>query len=134
MTLSISMKCHMLSFAFSYSYAECCYTEYRYAECRGTFNKYSLTLVNMTGSHNDIIFIFATLISKRLLKDSEKVKSITESILIKSFEHFHLMEQHTLKNVSNCLNTNIYSYLEASGGQSSNPYLNVARVFNTRVD
>jgi len=27
------------------------------------------------------------------------------------------MEQHTLKNV---LNTNIYSYLETSGGQSSN--------------
>ncbi len=33
------------------------------------------------------------------------------------------MEQHTLKNVSNCLNTSIYSYLETSGGQSSNPYL-----------
>ncbi len=80
-----------------------------------------------------LIFIFATLISKRLLKDSEKVKSITESILINSFEHFHLMDQHTLKNVNNCLNTNIYSYLEASGGQSSNPYLNVACVFNTRV-
>jgi hypothetical protein len=26
-----------------------------------------------------------------------------------------------LKNVNNCLNTNIYSYLETSGGQSSNP-------------
>jgi len=24
------------------------------------------------------------------------------------------MEQHTLKNVNNCLNTNIYSYLETS--------------------
>ncbi len=34
------------------------------------------------------------------------------------------MEQHTLKNVNNCLNTKIYSYLETSGGQSSNPYLN----------
>jgi hypothetical protein len=34
------------------------------------------------------------------------------------------MEQHTIKNVNNCLNTNIYSYLEASGGQSSNQYLN----------
>ncbi len=28
------------------------------------------------------------------------------------------MEQHTLKNVNNCLNTNIYSYLETSGGHS----------------
>jgi hypothetical protein len=30
-----------------------------------------------------------------------------------------------LKNVNNCLNSNIYSYLETSGGQSSNVYLNV---------
>ncbi len=41
------------------------------------------------------------------------------------------MEQHTLKNVNNCLNTNIYSYLETSDGQSSNPYLNVVNFFNT---
>jgi hypothetical protein len=27
---------------------------------------------------------------------------------------------HFKKNVNNCLNTNIYSYLETSGGQSSN--------------
>jgi hypothetical protein len=30
------------------------------------------------------------------------------------------MEQCTLKNVNNYLNSNIYSYLETSGGQSSN--------------
>ncbi len=35
------------------------------------------------------------------------------------------MEQHTLKIVNNRLNTNIYSYLETSGGQSYNLYLNV---------
>jgi hypothetical protein len=35
------------------------------------------------------------------------------------------MEQHAFKNVNNCLNTNIYSYLETSGGQSSNLNLNV---------
>ncbi len=35
------------------------------------------------------------------------------------------MEQDALKNVNNCLNTNIYSYLETSVGQSSNAYLNV---------
>ena len=45
-----------------------------------------------------------------------------------------IMEQHTFKNVNNCLNTNIYSYLETSGGQSSNPYLNVVHFLNTRVD
>ncbi len=43
------------------------------------------------------------------------------------------MEHHALKNINNCLNTNIYSYLETSGGQSSNPYLNV-HFFNTRVN
>ncbi len=35
------------------------------------------------------------------------------------------MEQRALKNVNNCLNTNIYSYLETSGGRSSNLYLNM---------
>jgi hypothetical protein len=32
------------------------------------------------------------------------------------------MEQGALKNVNNRLNTNIYSYLETSGGQSSSSY------------
>jgi len=40
------------------------------------------------------------------------------------------MEQHALKNENNCLNTNIYCYLETSGGQSSNPYLIVV-LFST---
>ena len=39
------------------------------------------------------------------------------------------MEQHS----NNCLNTNIYSYLETSGCQSSNLYLNV-HFFNTNVN
>jgi hypothetical protein len=38
------------------------------------------------------------------------------------------------KNVNNYLNTNIYSYLETSGSQSSNPYLNVVHFFNTIVN
>jgi hypothetical protein len=42
------------------------------------------------------------------------------------------MEQHALKNVSNHLNTNIFSYLETSGGQSSNLYLNIVH-FSTPV-
>jgi hypothetical protein len=41
------------------------------------------------------------------------------------------MEQHTLRSVNNCLNTNIYSSLETSGGQSSNLYINVVHFFNT---
>ncbi len=44
------------------------------------------------------------------------------------------MEQHDLSNVNDCLNTNIYFYLETSGGQSSNPYLNVVNFLNTRAD
>ncbi len=43
------------------------------------------------------------------------------------------MEQHTLKNENNCLNTNIYSYFETSGGQSANLYLNAVHFFNTSV-
>jgi hypothetical protein len=38
------------------------------------------------------------------------------------------------KNVNNCLYTNVYSYLETSGGISYNPYLNVAHFFDARVD
>jgi hypothetical protein len=45
-----------------------------------------------------------------------------------------IMEQQVLKNLNICLNTNIYSYLETSDGQSSNPYLNVIHFFNARVD
>jgi hypothetical protein len=32
------------------------------------------------------------------------------------------------------MNTNIYSYLETSGDQNSNPYLNVVLFLNTRAD
>ncbi len=39
------------------------------------------------------------------------------------------MEQRTFKNVNNCFNTNIYSYLKASGGQSSVLNLNVVHFF-----
>jgi hypothetical protein len=35
------------------------------------------------------------------------------------------MEQHTLKSVNNCFNSNTYSYLETCGGETSNLYLNV---------
>jgi hypothetical protein len=44
------------------------------------------------------------------------------------------MEQRALKNVNNCLNTKIYSYLETSGDQSSNLYFNIAHFFNASVN
>jgi hypothetical protein len=46
----------------------------------------------------------------------------------------YLMKQCTLKNANNCLNTNIYSYLETSGGKIYNLYLNVVHFFNTSVN
>ncbi len=45
-----------------------------------------------------------------------------------------LMEQHALKSVNNCLNNNLYSYRETSGGESSDLYLNVAHFFNSNVN
>jgi hypothetical protein len=44
------------------------------------------------------------------------------------------MEKRTLKSLINCLNTNIYSYLGTSGGQSSNLYLNVDHFLDTSVN
>jgi hypothetical protein len=47
---------------------------------------------------------------------------------------FSCNKQHALKKVNNGWNTNVYSYLETSGGQSSNPYLNVVHFLNTKAD
>jgi hypothetical protein len=44
------------------------------------------------------------------------------------------MEQHTLQILNNYFNTNINSYLETSGVQSSNLYLNIAHFLNTSVN
>jgi hypothetical protein len=44
-----------------------------------------------------------------------------------------VMEQRALKNVNNYLNTNIYTYLEACVGKSSNLYWNVVYFLNTSV-
>ncbi len=46
----------------------------------------------------------------------------------------HLMEECPFKNVNNYLNINTYSYLETSGGQSSNLYLNLVHFLNTSVN
>ncbi len=54
--------------------------------------------------------------------------SLSDAILKEDFLSLQ-MEEHALNNVNNCLNTNIYSYLETSGVSSSNPYLNVVHFF-----
>ncbi len=43
------------------------------------------------------------------------------------------MEQHTLENVNNYLNTNVYSYLETSGVQSYYIYIEMYFIFSTPV-
>jgi len=48
--------------------------------------------------------------------------------------NYEAMEQRALKNVNYDLNISIYSYLETSGCQSSNIYLNVVHFFNTSVN
>jgi hypothetical protein len=45
----------------------------------------------------------------------------------------YLQNRLIMKNENNYLNTNIYSHLETSDGQSSNLNLNVIHFFNTSV-
>jgi hypothetical protein len=60
---------------------------------------------------------------------------LVSQILDLSEQSYHVTaEQRALKNVINCLNTNIYSYLETTGGQSSNLYLNAVHFFNNGVN
>jgi hypothetical protein len=52
----------------------------------------------------------------------------------RTLRRIEALEQHTFLNVNNYLNTNFYSYLETSGGQSSTLYLHVVHFFNTSVN
>ncbi len=67
---------------------------------------------------------------------SGHITNLKQSIL-ETFDIYGLISQNgtaCFKNVNNSLNTNIYSYLETSGGQSSYLYLNVAHFFNISVN
>ncbi len=44
------------------------------------------------------------------------------------------MEKRALKGANKRLNTNISPYLETSGGQSSNLYINTVHFFNNNVN
>jgi hypothetical protein len=70
--------------------------------------------------------------SLSLVKGAAKPSTLVTSHL--GSKKHQTMEQRTLKNVNNCLNTNIYYYLETTGGQSFNLYLNVVHFFNTSVN
>jgi hypothetical protein len=60
-----------------------------------------------------------------------KVDLLKLTSLDQLFFILQTMEQRAFKNVSNCLNTNIYSYLETFGGKSLNLYLDVVHFFYT---
>ncbi len=77
-------------------------------------------------AHDEYFFYFGAILS-RFFKAQTKCLYGLEAL-------HHVMEQRALKNVNNCLNTNIHSYLETSGGQRSNLYLNVVHFFNTSVN
>ncbi len=65
---------------------------------------------------------------------SDPVRMFTQKLpTLGQYCSFHTMEQHTLKNVNSCWNTQITFYLETYGGQNNNPLLNVIHFFNTRV-
>ncbi len=59
--------------------------------------------------------------------------SLTANGLSAIVDKFVFNGAASFKNVNNYFNTNIYSYLETSNGQSSNLYLNVVHFFNTGV-
>ena len=62
------------------------------------------------------------------------IESIIKDNIIAVLECYNNGRAHFKKYINNCLNTNIYSYLETSGGQCSNLYINVINFINTSVD
>jgi hypothetical protein len=58
---------------------------------------------------------------------------VAPSIITEDFKNGLSIGQRTFKKVNNIFNTNIYSYLETSGGQSYNLFLNVVHFFNTSL-
>ncbi len=51
-----------------------------------------------------------------------------------STNNSNVMEQRVKKFVNNCLNINIYSYLETCGGQTYDLYLNVVHFLKTSLN
>jgi hypothetical protein len=96
----------MLSVIYGECHKQTDYAECHYAECRGAEIKGHI--------HNTLFY------------SSPQMGPI--------FNVFYAMEKCTLRNVNNYLNTNIYSFLETSGGRSSNLYLKLVHFFNTSVN
>ncbi len=94
----------------------------RFVVQRKCFPSLSLTL-----KQNKLLCLHTTSSSN----GATTLRTMTVSSRIRNYNLADIIDQHALKNVSNCLNTNIYSYFKTSGGQSSNLYLNVAYLFYT---
>ena len=67
-----------------------------------------------------------------MFASEKEITKSTNSTLICNYWSKAIRWIPALKNVNNCLKTNIYSYLDTSGGQSPNLYLNVVH-FSTPV-
>ncbi len=62
------------------------------------------------------------------------IKTVGIATLGKTKLKMAVIKQRALKNVNNCFNKNTSSYLETSGGQSYNLYLNLVHFFDTSVN
>jgi hypothetical protein len=86
----------------------------------------------MLKNQNVSVSLFSFYIPLYLIA-SMRSASLPPSIVLISF----LLYLYTINRTANfkiCLNNNIYSYLETSGGQSSDVYLSVVHLFNTSVN
>ncbi len=61
-------------------------------------------------------------------------KPIMPSVVILSVITLSVLAPHAIHEATSRVDTNIYSYLETSGGQSCNLYLNLVHFFNTSVN
>ncbi len=77
---------------------------------------------------------FFTLLAPERVKKERLTLKFVMRLSDRQLKWTYPMEQHALKNENNCMNTNIYSYLETSGGQNSNPYSDDVHFLNTRAD
>ncbi len=103
-------------------------------------NKKCLTITKTLGYHTTEIIttVKSFLILAQLLLALYFVL-VSYKVVFSLFHHLHNAfigkSWHNgttqFKKVNNCLNANIYYYLETSGGQSS---INVGHFFNTRVN
>jgi hypothetical protein len=89
---------------------------------------YSLSLV-VTRNQWLILLVFFIFIT--VIIGKSKNAKIPRFPNMLNFSLASAMEQHALKKVNNCRNTNISFYSETSGGQSYVLYLNDIHYFNT---